>query len=517
MDMKSKEPVLGYITLASKLIHLDPENPRHEPQERDTQIIAELCDDHLVNLANDIAKMGALSPLEVLGVTALENPEGHYVVVEGNRRTCALLLLSDPSRAPTREFREKFQQIADEGTIPEELTVFVFPNRETAQPWIERRHLGPQNGIGTREWDNPSKTRAAAKFSTATTAKADLIALAVVNRLVGIGFLKKEKSKEVSLTTLTRYLNNKTRRASIGIQGLDKNNDLVYTHRVDIVDGILQRFVEDSFPKNKDDTPVVNSRTDAEECGRYFRAISAHKIVPSNELASPTVITPDTPSPQPPQDHSDKSVGDSESITNSDETKVQSKDEKRSDDQPFTNSTNTDQEREDQDKKEPSSGKDSSTGGSTRNRSARNPADRPRVLESSFTIKSKDKILLRLRGEMLDQDTERHEFGTNYLIRAFVERILMLYVQRNDSNRRPRNDQDLTQKCADDAKNAGAPQKVQHILNQAASQTHCGHSLHTLGTAIHGGTVPTRTSLNNVFDTWEPALRFMLDALPPSN
>lgn len=512
--MKSKEPVLGYITLASKLIHLDPENPRHEPQERDAQIIAELCDDHLVNLANDIAKMGALSPLEILGVTALENPEGHYVVVEGNRRTCALLLLSDPNRAPTREFREKFQQIADEGTIPEELTVFVFPNRETAQPWIERRHLGLQNGIGTREWDNPSKTRAAARFSTATSAKADLIALAVVNRLVGIGFLTREKSKEVSLTTLTRYLNNKTRRASIGIQGLDENNDLVYTHRVDIVDGILKKFVEDSFPKNKDDTPIVNSRTDAEECGRYFRIISAYKIVPTNELASPTVITPDTPSPQPPQDRLAEDNSKSEPTPDSDNTKNQSKEEKRSDEQPFKSSMDTDHGREAQEK-ENRLEKDSSNGGSTRNRSARNPADRPRVLEQSFTIKSKDKILLRLRGEMLNQDTEKQEFGTNYLIRAFVERILMLYLQRNDPNRRPRNDQDLTQKCAEDSKNAGAPQKVQHILNQAASQTHCGHSLHTLGTAIHGGIVPTRTSLNNMFDTWEPALRYMLDALQP--
>ncbi|MDH1293810.1 hypothetical protein N5C43_21455 [Comamonas terrigena] len=516
MDMKTKEPTLGYITLPSKLIHLDPENPRHEPQERDAQIISELCDDHLVNLASDIAKMGALSPLEVLGVTALEDSEGHYVVVEGNRRTCALLLLADPSRAPTREFREKFQQIADEGTIPEELTVFVFPNRETAQPWIERRHLGPQNGIGTREWDNPSKTRAAAKFSTATTAKADLIALAVVNRLVGIGMLTKEKSKEVSLTTLTRYLNNKTRRASIGIQGLDENNDLVYTHRVYIVDGILKTFVEDSFPKNKDDTPIVNSRTDAEECGRYFRAIAAHKIVPANELASPTVITANTPSPQPSQDNSDKSNNNPETFKSSDDGKNQAEDGRDTDDHSFRGTTGEDHGRNDTEEEDRPE-KDSNNGGSSRNRSARNPTNRPRVLEQSFTIRSKDKILLRLRGEMLSHDTEKHELGTNYLIRAFVERILMLYLQRNDSNRRPRNDQDLTQKCADDAKSDAAPQKVQHILNQAASQTHCGHSLHTLGTAIHGGIVPTRTSLNNVFDTWEPALRYMLDALPASS
>lgn len=510
MDMKSQTPVTGYITIASKLIHLDPENPRHEPQARDAEIIAELCDEHLVNLATDIAKMGSLSPLEILGVTALENPTGHYVVVEGNRRTCALLLLSDPSRAPTREFREKFHEIADAGTIPEELTVFVFPDRQTAQPWIERRHLGPQNGIGTREWDNPSKARAAAKFSTATTAKADLIAYAVVNRLVGAGLLSKERSKEVSLTTLTRYLNNKNRRASIGIQGLDENNDLVYTHRVDVVDSILNQFVEDSFPKSKDETPIVNSRTDAEECGKYLRAIAAHKIVPSNELASPTVVTPTTPTP-PANEHKNENSNSNLEVENKFQNNEFNNPE-NSKNATFTdNSTN--ENFSNQSKNQPAADSSVSDTNVVRPRSSRNPADRPRVLEQSFTVKSKDKVLLRLRGEMLNQDTEKHEFGTNYLIRAFVERILMLYLQRNDHNRRPRNDQDLTQRCADDAKAAGAPQKVQHILNQAASQTSCGHSLHTLGTAIHGGIIPTRTSLNNVFDTWEPALKFMLDAI----
>lgn len=515
MDMKSNIPVTGYITISSKLIHLDPENPRHEPQTRDNEIISELCDEHLVNLATDIAKMGSLSPLEILGVTALENPAGHYVVVEGNRRTCALLLLSDPSRAPTREFREKFQEIANEGTIPEELTVFVFANRETAQPWIERRHLGVQNGIGTREWDNPSKARAAAKFSTATTAKADLIAYAVVNRLVGSGYLTKEKSKEVSLTTLTRYLNNKNRRASIGIQGIDENNDLVYTHRLDVVDRLLSQFIEDSLPKSKDETPIVNSRTDADECGRYLRSIAAHKIVPSNELASPTVVTPTTPIPSSPKE-SDQKENSNSTVENQFLDEKFSNDSNSEESRSINNRTgeNSLENKEDQ----PSTANSSAPNTKIfRLRSSRNPADRARVLEQSFTVKSKDRVLLRLRAEMLDQDTEKHELGTNYLIRAFVERILVLYLQHNDKNCQPRNDQDLTQKCADYAKQANAPQKVQHIMNQAASSTHCGHSLHTLGTAIHGGTIPTRTSLNNVFDTWEPALKFMLDAINATN
>ena len=261
-------------------------------------------------------------------------------------------------------------------------------------------------------------------------------------------------------------------------------------------------------------TPIVNSRTDAEECGRYFRAIAAHKIVPSNELASPTVVTPTTPTPSPPKEPSQKE--------NSNTTL-----ENQSLDEQVINTSNSEESRNVEngtdenslENKEDQRAANSSANNTNvvRPRSSRNPADRARVLEQSFTVKSKDKVLLRLRAEMLDQDTEKHEFGTNYLIRAFVERILVLYLQRNDKNRQPRNDQDLTQKCADDAKQANAPQKVQHILNQAASTTHCGHSLHTLGTAIHGGTIPTRTSLNNVFDTWEPALKFMLDAINATN
>ena len=221
---KSKDVPAGmngtYRTVPAKTVHLDSQNPRHAPLERESQIIAALCDSQLIALATDIASIGALSPLEVLGVIGHEGLPGHYVAVEGNRRTCALLLLADPSRAPTPDFRESFSRISKEADIPSDLHVFEFPSRAAAQPWIDRRHLGVQGGIGTREWDNPSKARAASQSSANTTAKADVLALAVVNHLCLLGHLSDEQRKLVSLTTLSRYLNNASRRAILGLKEL---------------------------------------------------------------------------------------------------------------------------------------------------------------------------------------------------------------------------------------------------------------------------------------------------------
>lgn len=442
--------VRGYATVASRNIHLDSQNPRHNPLERDAEIIAALCDQQLVALATDIAEMGALSPLEIVGAVDHEGQPGHYVAVEGNRRTCALLLLSDPSRAPTTELRDTFRQLAKESKIPSELHVFVFSDREAAQPWIDRRHLGEQGGVGAREWDNAAKARVAARSGVNTTAKADVLSLAVVERLVATGQLSPDQRGKISLTTLSRYLNSATRRSFLGLKGLDSDNRLVYTHEPSEVDGALLTIVLDSLPREDDKPRPVHSRSTAAERDAYVQELAGAGRIPTTRLPEPATLA-----------------------------------EVRSD----------------------------VAATSPRARSTANQANRNKLMVSGFTVKSTDKVLIRLRTELLQQPIEHHEFAANYLLRAFVERVLILYMQKDDPSRVHRTDQDLTQKCAIDAEKAGASRKIMNVLNQAASNSSVAHSLHTLGTAVHLGTVPVARQLVAVFDTWEPALRFMLDAL----
>ena len=152
--MRREAVQLGDRTIPISRLHLDPENPRHPPLKSDAEVIAQLCkDEQVFELAKDIVEMRSVSPLEVLGVVPYEGHIGHYVTVEGNRRTCALLLLVDPRRAPTSELKDSFKRLAIKAKVPREVRVHIFADRGAANPWIARRHLGAQGGRGTRSWD----------------------------------------------------------------------------------------------------------------------------------------------------------------------------------------------------------------------------------------------------------------------------------------------------------------------------------------------------------------------------
>ena len=76
-------------------LHLDPENARHDPIQDEDKIIAQLYSaEKALAVAKDIASKGTISPLDRIGVIEMDDHPGHYLVVEGNRRTCALKRLA---------------------------------------------------------------------------------------------------------------------------------------------------------------------------------------------------------------------------------------------------------------------------------------------------------------------------------------------------------------------------------------------------------------------------------------
>ncbi|WP_133936553.1 hypothetical protein [Comamonas kerstersii] len=540
-----------YFKISAKNIHLDSDNPRHDYKSRESEIIKELCDPKLVALAKDIAEMESLSPLDILGVVPNENMRGHYIALEGNRRTCALLLLADPSRAPDSSYKEKFERIARSRNIPKELTVYIFSDRKEAQPWLDRRHMGQQGGVGTADWDANAQARRASKDNAEkSTAHANVLALAVVDRLLGIGRINENQKKEIKITTLARYLNNKGRQTIIGLGGLSKDNQLIYTHTPHIVDEILERFVIDSIPPNKNERAIVHSRADANDCLVYLLSITRDKLSEANKLAQSIEIHPTTPAvaPQNSITHlaSPASIGGSISANAATQQVSFSESSTKTSDGQLTNEQDnlhsakaasteaaseaatvatTTQSVEDVAgialEAQPATTSTSipineSTGNSSPGRSVQNRADRNKVLEAKFTVQVNDKVLIRLRTEMLSTETEGHEFAANYLLRAFVERILVLYYRRNNPTRKYQGDLELAKRCAEEVTRANAPRNIQDVLSQSSNNSHIAHSLYTLGTGIHGGTIPTKRQLNAVFDTWEPALRYMLDAISAS-
>jgi len=468
--------MLGDQEVSIRNLHLDPQNPRHEPLEGDAEVIAQLCTAEMVSeLAQDIAKRGALSPLEVMGVIPFEGHPGHYITVEGNRRTCALILLSDPGRAPTPALQNQLRRLSASSKALTRIKVHVFADRTAAKPWIELRHLGRQGGAGTLEWDPDQKTRAAGD-NTQTTARANTLSLAVLDALTEAGRLTPSQKEKVRLTTLTRYLGTPGVRA---ILGLGSANKLVFTHSPDEVMNSLYRLVLDSIEPGEDGNFVVNSRSG-----------SAERLAYANNLKQQG-LAPLTPLPAPPIN-----PGSNEAITEiaNDATVIPGGGEP-----PITG--------------EPAAIILVDTPNSTKKRSAVDPAKLPTLFDRSFLVETKDPVLLRLRQEAISLPIDSFPFSANYLLRAFAEQVMILFAKKGGKYSPEMTDQKLASVCAAEFKAIGGSRKAQNVLDKVAGNPATPFGLHSLGNAVHGGIIPTKKDLRAYADTWAPALREMLDAL----
>lgn len=445
--LTEKQGILGDQSILTSRLHLNLRNPRHEPLESEAEAIAQLCDDELVaELAHDIASRGSLSPLEVLGVAPMEGNPGHYVALEGNRRTCALILLSDPDRAP-KKYQAHLRRLADKASIPRHIRVHVFANEDAAKPWIELRHLGLQGGAGTKDW-TPTQQLRAAGGNLRTSARANTLALLVVDRLSKRGLITKEQRAAVSLSTLTRYLGTPGVRV---ILGLGSHNELLYTHDPDEVDAALTRLVLDSIEAKPDGSYRVHSRSDSRERVQYANDLKSKGIAPSTSQEEPS------PPPKPVR-------------------------------------------------------ADASGGKQSRRRSANHVDTRKHLFDRSFTVAVKDPILLLLRTEALTLPLEEHRFAANYLLRAIVERVMILFAKKTHCLQPRMTDEELTRACLQQLKKLQTAPGITTTIEQATHKSQA-HSLHSLGHAVHGGTVPTASDLRARAITWEPVLVEMLKHL----
>lgn len=141
---------------------LDLQNPRHERQSTQREAIAALLDDNadkLLRLATSIAEHG-LSPIDEFMVMRAEEPSTSYIVLEGNRRTAALKLLSNPELAGDHPYKKRFAELAKKAhDLPRQVTCAVAASREEAKPWLELRHGGENQGVGVIGWSPEARAR----------------------------------------------------------------------------------------------------------------------------------------------------------------------------------------------------------------------------------------------------------------------------------------------------------------------------------------------------------------------
>ena len=138
--------------LGVKELLLDAKNPRFVGLTDTSQsgIIAYLLkNEEVIELARSISAYGGLMPGE-FPIACIEN--GEKIVVEGNRRICALKILLNHTLAPT-EYRASIPPLAKNSRSElNKIQVHIIRSREEAQIVLGTRHI-----TGVKTWPSISK------------------------------------------------------------------------------------------------------------------------------------------------------------------------------------------------------------------------------------------------------------------------------------------------------------------------------------------------------------------------
>ncbi|MEG3753121.1 hypothetical protein [Psychromonas arctica] len=437
-------------------IQLDILNPRHDAS-LDTQekIIKHLIDkENIKNLAKDIAVNG-LSPIDTLAVIEDESNTGKYIVVEGNRRICALTLLNRPQKhKPTKDF---FAKLQENGTlIPQKVRCTVFENREAADIWIERRHSGEQEGKGTTQWDAEQKSR----FNI-RRGKADKNALATSLLVYGQqqGYLPENLENKI-LTTVTRYVSNPYFRNTIGLRSKSSSPEILIDVEVTEFDRVIKIFLQDALENQK-----VTSRHDVKKIGSYARSLIENEEAPKKRLKNAIALM--------------------EQATNDE----------------MTQSTS------------------SSSKSQKPNRAPRDsahPNKRTKLIPQSFTAQIPNATLRRAYGELKSISVDEQTLGSTLVFRVFLELLYERYhfkMQGNhtemDTNRRIGK---ISAIIEQDEKLTKLEKNALAALKRIQSQGHL-LSPKTLGANAHGGYYPTANDLKIEWDNIAEIIRYMLNKI----
>ncbi len=246
-------------------IFLHHENPRHEPYETQSQVIEYLCsNEEVIQLARDITQHG-LSPLDRFGVIIDHDTDGDdttYIAAEGNRRICALMLLTDPELAPP-ERKKFFEKQAEIWSPITELPCVIFEDQDDLNLWLKRRHHGAAAGIGQKPWNADQKARHSGSSSR------NRIALAFLDYAEKENLISADDRKR-RLTTAQRYLGNSVMRETLGLDTSDPD-DVKRNRTEEDFKVLSKQFINDML----DDEQEVNSRQNKESVETYARNLSS--------------------------------------------------------------------------------------------------------------------------------------------------------------------------------------------------------------------------------------------------
>jgi hypothetical protein len=144
-------------------------------------------------------------------------------------------------------------------------------------------------------------------------------------------------------------------------------------------------------------------------------------------------------------------------------------------------------------------------------KSKQDPVKRKYIISYDVKFSINDKILNRVYQEMRKLEVEGYEFCSAYLIRAFIERTIILYMEKHLPEELLKQSKLHTKilKTAEHLEKSGVKKTKLQALSVAASDANAMLSPFILGSMIHLSVIPTKRELLNIWDRLESVLKII--------
>lgn len=384
-------------------LFLDQQNPRL-PRSFDSEVLIiehMINTEQVLNILEDIAGIG-LSPIEDIAVC---KESVGYTVLEGNRRVSALKLLKNPELLPV--YSKKINDILNKyNTKVEEVECVIFNKREDASLWLERKHSGQQNGIGTKPWSAEQKTRFKGSKSNNNTLAINIIDFAKKNEI-------EEAEVDGILTTVTRFLANPAFRNSIGVKSNTKDSDVIIDIPEDCFTSVLETFISDVVDKSNKN---VSSRANKDDVINYGNYLYDTHLKDIERVDGYILSSADT------------------NISIEDES-FNLKEDQKTNSQLLIENKNLGEDAENNNKIEPTESEEKlDITAKTRNKVLKNPEDRKYIFTNSFSFNSSNQVLTSIYHELRKMEVNDFPLSCALVTRSLMEYIAKAFVKKVNGN-----------------------------------------------------------------------------------
>lgn len=263
-------------TISINSLYLDSKNPRHLPIEEQKKIIESLIENEKIkDLAKDISEEGLTNPLDLVGITIENNKK---IVLEGNRRVCALKLLLNPKLAP-KKHQKYFDKLKQNISQPiTKILVHQFNSREEAYRWLAKLHSANSKSA-RKSWSTEQQTR----FEQSTNGRPNhAAALTILEFSIKNNLIQPEQSQKM-ITTITRMLSSPGVRDAFGIvTGVKERNILINIAPEEFKTILTQYFTDFDDPNHN-----IGSRSKKEDRINYIDYLWQQGKIPAKRLEKP--------------------------------------------------------------------------------------------------------------------------------------------------------------------------------------------------------------------------------------